>query len=247
MGMEHQQSESVKDTQRMYAGRWTLKQMSVGPELMVFPLQARLPDTEISVMIEEDGVDAFRLQVKAINAMTFRARVLEGDLQPFQKMVFAPGRSTKMTGSSEEMSVESTFFDGLKSADRWYARSDQLLIAGPTIELSFVRADAANESAETAGRKLRAVPAIADADERASLRAQLQSKMEELRATRKVLTNQGVERAQIATLTAPLVTRIKSLKELLGRAQFQDVVPKPTFSRPVLNREHGVGQPSLHV
>merc|ERR1712232_687477 len=101
-------------------------------------------------------------------------------------------------------------------ANKWLLKEDGLLISGPTAELSFTRAG----------------PRMLNGEQRPpSAREELRSKLGEIQALRSMLRSRGASPAEIAVQTAPLLKEIQTLKQKVGPAKFDDVVPIPMPTR----------------
>mmetsp|Transcript_20003 Transcript_20003/g.38430 ORF Transcript_20003/g.38430 Transcript_20003/m.38430 type:complete len:220 (-) Transcript_20003:139-798(-) len=123
-------------------GTWVLQRMSVGPELGEFPLAAKMQGREARLKIEVVGSQSFRLVAKVANTLRAQATTKEDDaLRPFEGLAVGPVMSTMMMGDENVMQVEKTLCDALEQLHKWLVADGQLLLVGPTAELSLAPAD----------------------------------------------------------------------------------------------------------
>lgn len=248
------------------AGHWTLERMSLGPELFEFPLSSKMGDDKISLRVDDRGSGSLRLHAQVVNTLLFTASAAESPaLRPFQALHIKPGFSTNMMGPQGEIEAETNFARGLAAADRWYARDGQLLVAGPAIELSFVRPRSDKAATETPVRRLKdRRPLHFRIDEhlgRATLnkaempnvpgvvmneiKIKLLAKLDELLSLKTTLRNQGADSSKIFELSAPLLQQVKELKQQVRRASFKDIQPKPMPSKTVVKNAIDVNEEQL--
>lgn len=221
---------SAAGVDSLVVGDWILERMSVGPELSEFPFSSKMGDDKISLRVTDEGSGLLRLQAKVVNRLAFTASAADAPtLLPFQTLHVNPGISTMMMGPAAEMEAETAFSKGLAGADRWYARDDHLIVAGPTIELSFARNEVDMVSTSAVGRQLGDGQPLQAKTEEPFVEGKklLRAKVDELRSLRITLRNQGAASAEIAEQTVILLKQVQALKQKVGRSRFEDIVPMP--------------------
>merc|ERR1712007_363322 len=88
---------------------------------------------------------------------------------------------------------------------------DLLLLAGPTAELSFRRAQTVSDGSMLSSNS--------------DAKHDVFAKMDEIRALKTRLSSQGLDPTEVAQQVAPLMEELKVLKEKVGPARFDDVAP----------------------
>lgn len=196
-------------------GHWTLERLSVGPELGEFPLATKMGEKTVSMEVRADGADTQSVSVRVVNILRFIAKYEPSAAlatSPFQGLRVTPGMSTLMMGPSGMMETEAAVAKGLRGVDKWLVRGDVLLLAGPTVEMSFVRAKK---------HALLTRPAVG----RAAVKKEMFAKMESIRELKAKLRREGASAQEISKRVAPLLNELKGLKQKAGPANFEDVVP----------------------
>jgi len=121
-------------------GVWTLKQIFVGPELVQFPLTAKMGEgSEVTLKVEAIDAGSFHFSARVVNKLNFSVVVAPDDaLAPFEKLTPGLVMATKMMGPPGMMEVEKEVASGFEALFKWLARDGKLTLTGPTVEMSFV-------------------------------------------------------------------------------------------------------------
>lgn len=129
-----------------YEGDWALTKAFVGPELREFPLATKVGPRPVTMHVETKAPGVFMLSLKVANNMNFSASSApNATYKPFDECKIGPGISTRMMplpgrmgGMGGQAEVENELSQNwMPAVHKWLARPGNLLLQGPTVELSF--------------------------------------------------------------------------------------------------------------
>jgi len=127
-------------SQEGFEGSWAIEKMMVGPELGEYPLSTKMNEKPVVLKVTTGPNGSVRMGAKVVNALNFSASSsADASLAPFDALTVNPGISTMMAGPEPMMDAESKLSKGLQGARKWIVSNGQLLINGPTFEISCAR------------------------------------------------------------------------------------------------------------